>query len=148
MASLYKRASASQALILRIVEGACKNVCDIHPELEIPPKFRRSIAKRAAGTISAQWSELLARGRQPVSARALLRVVMRRVRRSQISMAASGERIPMTPFPAQRLIKEISRPLKELRAAGEFEKVEAYITVLKKIDELKLDALQQNSRLR
>lgn len=57
MSSLYKRATPSQARLLRIVEGAVKNVADAH-KIEICPKTARSIAKRAAGTISAQYPEL------------------------------------------------------------------------------------------
>lgn len=60
MASLYKRASPAQRRILRIIEGAVKNACDAHPNQKFSERFARSIAKRAAGTISAQWPELLA----------------------------------------------------------------------------------------
>ena len=59
MASLYARATPSQRRVLRIVEGAIKNACDAHPHQHVDRKFARSIAKRAAGTISAQWPELL-----------------------------------------------------------------------------------------
>jgi hypothetical protein len=48
-----KRATPSQALLLRIIEGAIKNTCDAHPDLVISKQYRHSIAKRAAGTISA-----------------------------------------------------------------------------------------------
>lgn len=60
MASLYKRATPSQAYILRAVEGAVKNAQDAHPEIQISQRHRRSIAKRAAGTLTAQWPEVLA----------------------------------------------------------------------------------------
>ena len=66
MASLYKRANERQRRILRIVEGAVKNVADHHPELSYSPRMARSIAKRAAGTLSAAWPEVLA-GATPVS---------------------------------------------------------------------------------
>jgi hypothetical protein len=58
--SLYKRATPSQAYILRVVEGAIKNATDAHPDLIVSAKYRRSIAKRAAGTLSAQWADVLA----------------------------------------------------------------------------------------
>ena len=55
MASLYKRANAQQRRILRIVEGAVKNAADHHPEFTcFSPQLARSIAKRAAGTLSAE----------------------------------------------------------------------------------------------
>lgn len=60
MTSLYNRATPSQTRILRAVEGAVKNTTDAHPELQISPRHRRSIAKRAAGTLSAQWPAVLA----------------------------------------------------------------------------------------
>lgn len=59
MTTLYKRATPSQAMILRIVEGAIKNTCDAHG-IEFDPKFARSVAKRAAGTLSEQIPAVLA----------------------------------------------------------------------------------------
>ena len=69
MVSLYKRASPAQWRILRIIEGAIINACQAHPDRDpIDERFARSIAKRAAGTISAQWPELLAaKDRPPVN---------------------------------------------------------------------------------
>jgi len=55
MASLYKRATPLQEMVLRIIEGAIKNAQDAHPEIQVTPKHRRSIAKRAAGTLTAQF---------------------------------------------------------------------------------------------
>jgi hypothetical protein len=61
MSSLYTRASPAQAQILKIVEGAIKNTSDAHPTYpRLPPNMARGIAKRAAGTLSAQWAEVLA----------------------------------------------------------------------------------------
>src|SRR5260370_35193289 len=59
MAPLYKRASPAQRRILRVVEGAVLNAADAHGR----PRDRyiaRSIAKRAAGTLTASWPEVLA----------------------------------------------------------------------------------------
>lgn len=60
MTSLYRRASLPQAMVLRIIEGAVKNAQHAHPELQISPRHRRSIAKRATGTLSACWPAVLA----------------------------------------------------------------------------------------
>lgn len=65
MVTLYKRATPSQRRLLRIIEGAIKNACDHHPGRHIDQKFARSIAKRAVGTISAQWPRLLAAKHAP-----------------------------------------------------------------------------------
>jgi hypothetical protein len=73
MSSLYKRATPAQHQVLRIVEGAVRNAAHAHPEYQITDHFARSIAKRAAGTLSSQWPAVLAArsvpsdrsGRQP-----------------------------------------------------------------------------------
>lgn len=60
MVTLYKRATPAQIQALRIIEGAVKNATDAHPGLRIGPGHRRSIAKRAVGTLTARWPEVLA----------------------------------------------------------------------------------------
>ena len=60
MSSLYKRATPSQAILLRIITGAVKNASDAHPEVRVSERMTRSIAKRAVGTLSAQWRDVLA----------------------------------------------------------------------------------------
>ena len=65
MATLYKRANPLQKQLLRMVEGAVKNVLDAHKDIYPPmgpDKFARSIAKRAVGTMTSQWGTLLALG--------------------------------------------------------------------------------------
>lgn len=64
MTSLYNRATPQQARVLRIIEGAIKNAAHAHEEIKVSPRFRRSIAKRAAGTLTAQWPEVLAATRR------------------------------------------------------------------------------------
>src|ERR1700753_2223904 len=64
MVSLYNRASAPQARILRIIEGAVKSASDAHPGIKVKERHRRSIAKRAAGMVTAQWPELLSATRR------------------------------------------------------------------------------------
>lgn len=59
MATLWKRATPSQQRILRAVDGAVRNTAHAH-SLKIPGYFARSVAKRAAGTLTAQWPEVLA----------------------------------------------------------------------------------------
>ena len=60
MSSLYKRANVRQVRILRIVEGAVKNASHAHPEKQIDARMARGIAKRAAGTLTAAWPDVLA----------------------------------------------------------------------------------------
>lgn len=59
MVTLAKRATPSQHKLLKIIEGAVLNTADAH-QLPRDNKLARSIAKRATGTISSQWKELLA----------------------------------------------------------------------------------------
>lgn len=62
MTTLSKRATPHQARVLRMIEGAVKNALDAHPDYATMPrdKLARSIAKRAAGTLTAAWPEMLA----------------------------------------------------------------------------------------
>lgn len=60
MSTLSKRATPGQALVLRMVEGAVRNASHAHPDYNIPENFARSVAKRAAGTLTAGWPEVLA----------------------------------------------------------------------------------------
>lgn len=60
MTALEKRATKSQWRIMRAVSGAVKNAADAHPDWEIDRRFAGSIAKRAAGTLTAGWPDVLA----------------------------------------------------------------------------------------
>lgn len=60
MSSLYRRASPGQIRLLRIVSGAVRNARDAHPDWPFDDRFETSIAKRAAGTLSAQLADVLA----------------------------------------------------------------------------------------
>lgn len=60
MTTLYKRATPRQDKVLRMIEGACLNAAHAHPEWDFDPRFATSIAKRATGTLTAQWRDVLA----------------------------------------------------------------------------------------
>lgn len=61
MSSLYKRATPRQAIVLKMIEGAVRNAAHAHPGRSIDDqRIARSIAKRAAGTLTAQWPSVLA----------------------------------------------------------------------------------------
>lgn len=60
MATLSKRASPLQEKLLRMIEGAVRNTMHAHPGLPLDDRMARSISKRAAGAISAQWGSLAA----------------------------------------------------------------------------------------
>lgn len=58
MASLYTRKTFRQRRALRIVAGAVMNAAHAHPQYGIDEKIARSIAKRAVGTLTAEWPVL------------------------------------------------------------------------------------------
>lgn len=62
MTTLSKRATPAQARVMRMIEGAARNAMTAHPDYGKmdPNKFARGIAKRATGTLTAQWPDVLA----------------------------------------------------------------------------------------
>lgn len=59
MTTLSRRANPTQKRMFRIIEGAIKNAADAHPG-KIDISIARSVSKRAVGTLSAQFAEVLA----------------------------------------------------------------------------------------
>lgn len=140
MSSLYKRATPSQARILRIVEGAVKNAADAHPDqIELSPRFRRSIAKRAAGTLTACWPEVLAAAVQsPSKTGATDKQDSVRQRSSYLS-AANGRSAAQLQkrAPLRRLQTQLFTQMKRWRRDESDDYVRAMIDVLRMIDKLK-----------
>jgi hypothetical protein len=148
MASLYKRATPFQERLLRAVEGAVHNAAHAHPEFLITDKFARSIAKRAAGTISAQMPGSLAgvTNRSGSATRSSKQPVQRTA--SHLLKAPSGsthsasrakggvtsvvKRHSLIP----ELVKQLSIKTGEARRAKRFERVDSLVEVLILIDKL------------
>jgi len=59
MATLWNRATPSQYRMLRAIAGAVRNAAHAH-QIDISRNFARSVAKRATGTLTAQWPDVLA----------------------------------------------------------------------------------------
>jgi hypothetical protein len=135
----------------------------------------RSIAKRAAGTIHSQMSEIVgsrkskrlklsvnavgsvlnSKANAPsnctVSAQQSQLRMTASLMQSQVAKAASGhgsQLVKAQPTggvvlnklriaPLVLLEKDLTRPIRKMKDAGQFEKVEAYIEVLKMISKLK-----------
>lgn len=145
MTSLYNRATPSQRRILRAIEGAIKNTCDAHTELQISPQHRRSIAKRAAGTLTAQWPEVLAAAGRPSSESSGAPNPTRTPPRSSELVTAAARRalrLAKRP-PWQRLISELSRPIKGLKDAGDLDRAQFHIDVLRAIHRLRQEHLER-----
>lgn len=61
MTSFVNRATPRQNKVMRIIKGAVLNAFHAHPRWTLDhPRLAGSIAKRAAGTITAAWPGLLA----------------------------------------------------------------------------------------
>lgn len=131
MASLYRRATPSQARILRIVEGAVKNAADAHHEIKISPQHRRSIAKRAAGTLSAQWPAVLA-ANMPSGSGEPAKVPSGHRQSSGFVMAAGrGEVRTPRRSPLGRLISVLTRDMRRVKAEESADYVRAMVDVLR-----------------
>lgn len=137
MATLYRRASPAQHRMLRIVEGAVKNAADAHPEITISPQFRRSVAKRAAGTLSAQWPEVLAANAKFPSDKPEEERLISAGGRSHHAKGARGWSHLDKADPLKRLERRIAMPLRALKLSGQHEKAAAYIDVLRMIASLR-----------
>lgn len=71
MSTLWKRASKNQMKLLRAVYGAVINEADAHGRIRNETQAR-SISKRAVGTISALWPDVLVAASPPLSGGLLL----------------------------------------------------------------------------
>lgn len=135
MTTLYNRATASQRRILRAVEGAVKNVAHHHPEYQLTPRLARSIAKRAAGTLTAQWPDVLA-ARSALPDRAGVSSIGR-TQPSSSYLSTAMKRGPSQPrarrSPLRLLWKELSAKVGEAKKRGQPERAQAFIEILQRI---------------
>jgi hypothetical protein len=69
MTSLARTATPRQKMVMRMVRGAVLNAAHAHPDWDAT-RLARSIAKRAAGTLTAQWRDVLASPERAPSDRA------------------------------------------------------------------------------
>lgn len=136
MTSLYNRATPSQQRILRVVEGAVKNASDAHPELQITPRAARSIAKRAAGTLTAQWPDVLAARAPSVGAAQTTCASGSRPASDLSKGPARGPRQLGSRSPLRLLRNQISAAVRPAKMAGQMERAETLVEVLKMIAKL------------
>lgn len=137
MVTIYKRATPSQRRLLKIVEGAVKNARDAHRYNNVSDNFARSIAKRAAGTISAQWPELLAakmpsdraKGHNLVMAQPSCAHLAKHTKRGAAQV--SGSRTPPSPF--KRLYTSLGAMAGWARKAGHESRAAALADALRVI---------------
>jgi hypothetical protein len=132
MTTLYLRATPSQKRILRAVEGAVKNTADAHPNWHFHPNIARAIAKRATGTLTAQWPDVLAAQMSSLSAES--HPSKARPARSHLFMGAQrGGSHGLRLSPLRKLHKEIGLLAGWARKAGHLQRSAAFVDVLRLI---------------
>jgi hypothetical protein len=139
MSSLWLRASPWELRALRIVAGAVLNARDMHPGHPVDRKFARGVAKRAIGTLSSQWGDVLAASNRRPS------VAERETRQDALRREAQcyqprerGQAMLATRLPPVRLaIKAIAAEIGAARKSGQStEKIEGMIECLRIIDRI------------
>jgi hypothetical protein len=143
VSTLWKRASPREAKVLRIICGAVLNTSDAHPgKYKIDARFARGVAKRAVGTLSAQWADVLAvelsrpsraaSGNLVIGSRAGDTSSNSGLRSAQLlsrKLGGASERL-RSLAPLKRAEKELARRISPARARGEIERANALIEAL------------------
>lgn len=128
MTSITRRATPSQARIMRAVRGAVSNAADAHPHWNMDRRFASSIAKRAAGTLTAQWPDVLAAGsRQEANG-------------DTYHLRRRGGRGCYKASPIARLVSSLSRKVNEAKRGGDSATATTLIDVLREISLLRRGA--------
>lgn len=137
--------------MLRIIEGSVRDAVQAHGGVVIPEYMPRSIAKRAVGTLSSQWGDVLAAGANSPSERGAPQGD-NGASRPRLSGPAGGRLTSVGGRPRRvvsqsrrhhslaKLIRDISMQLRDLKQAGEHERVAAFIDVLRMIDKIRGEA--------
>lgn len=133
MSSLYNRATPRQTKVLRIVEGAVINAAHAHPAWKFDPRMARSIAKRAAGTLTAAWPEVLAAPQAPPDRSGESATDTQTIRGFNYGKRRRGASQLPRRTPLSGLHIAIGRLAGDARRAGDTERHDAYVTVLKLI---------------
>ena len=128
MNSMASVRQPSQNRIMRAVRGAVKNASDAHPNWRLDRRFVNSVAKRAAGTLTAEWPEVLA-------ARLARRQERRNDELDRALRRRDGFKVP-TRSPLKLLWKRLSNEVGEAKRAGRIARAAVLIDVLRIIAEM------------
>jgi hypothetical protein len=149
MASLWKTATPSQHVILRIVSGAVRNAAHAH-SLDMPRNFARSVAKRAVGTLTAGWPDVLAAKRQRRQMGRRDAITTRCPECSyQFGGHSNGGRLGLARRPPiLRLWQKFASEMWKIKRGGTPEQHAAHVRVLQLLDQAQreLDALDDAGR--
>jgi hypothetical protein len=138
MTTLSKRSTPSQAKVFRIIEGAIYDAINGHPNWIIDKRFIKSVSKRAVGTLTSQWPEVLATSHATEV----------KIKITQRPDWRAGERrralSALRQLPEPRYMKAIRNMIGyeagEARRVGNIEREKAFVEVLKLMDQ------QQNGK--
>lgn len=131
MAEFFATATPSQKRIYRAVRGAAINVAHAHPSWGINPIIARSIAKRATGTLTAGWPDVLAARESASSGGGEVATASSRL--VKVDPAKRGASL-LQRRPLRRLWRELARQVGPLKWAGQHERAAALIDVLRIVD--------------
>lgn len=134
MTTLANRASPSQSRIMRAVSGAVKNVADVHPDWKVHPRLAGSVAKRAAGTLTAEWPDVLAARLARRQERKFGHLLLPTPRRRPTHIG------PVRP-PLKSLWARLTREVGPAKHAGQTERAETLIYVLRMIAKMQEQSL-------
>ena len=121
-----------------MIEGAVKNVGDAHPEWRFTPYMARSISKRAAGTLTAQWPDVLAASLKLSEgiAGSFVNTQSPVVPYLGQGRPKGGRRTCLRRPPLFRLWKDLAKRVGAAKRSGKLERAETLIEVLKVIAKL------------
>ena len=125
MTTLQKRANGPQCRMLKIVSGSVLDAAHAHPHTLIDSRFARSVAKRAVGTLSAQWPEVLAAGETRTSGKRQKSLDFCRSRRAPMARDGEGSVLAAKADPLSKICDRLGRMIKPLRMAGDLESAQA-----------------------
>lgn len=146
MATLWNRATPSQYRMLRAIAGAVLNACD-HHKLPRDKYFARGVAKRAVGTLTAQWPDVLAAQAMRRQNGSRDRLISRDPRGSHATQGLpKGDSLRLLRLsPIRFAWKRYAAGMWKIKHEGTPEQFAAHIRVLQLLDEAQrlLDALNQ-----
>lgn len=135
MATLINRATPRQVRVYRIVRGAVRNAAAAHPKWPFDDRLAGSIAKRAAGTLTAAWPDVLAVPAGVPSEQPIPPDVG-----GGAEATSRGRREQGRHRPATRLLRRLRHDVSVLaggaRHTGHAERLAAYVEVLRAIHRL------------
>ncbi len=131
----------SQVRIYRAVHGAVRNTADGHPTWKLTRVMARSIAKRATGTLTAQWAAVLAAkpsercGVPPIRAHSSHASLATEERGGGRRCGSGAVTAPARRSPLRLLHNRLGAMAGEARRAGQTDRHQALVEALRLIAE-------------